>query len=136
MVSPAPASPMFWRLNPEVYKLIGTKCEDCGHITYPRKKICPECGGLNIHDYRLGRTGTIHTYCVNWVLPPGLEPPVAVVIVELDGGGMYQGIITEIANPDQVKIGDRVEMVLKKVSADRGLNIYGYKFRLIEKKEA
>ena len=136
MVSPAPASPMFWRLNPEVFKLVGTKCNDCGHITYPRKKICPECGSLKIEDVRLGRTGTVHTYCVNWVLPPGLEPPVAVVIVELDGGGMYQGIITEIANPDQVKIGDRVEMVLRKIGSDRGLNLYGYKFRLIEKEEA
>jgi len=31
-----------------------------------------------------------------------------------------------------VKIGTKVELVLRKVMSDRGLDIYGYKFRLVE----
>lgn len=74
----------------------------------------------------------MHTFCINWVLPPGLEPPVPLVVVDLEGGGRYQGIIAEVAKPEEIKIGDKVEMVLRKVSSDRGLNIYGYKFKLVE----
>jgi uncharacterized OB-fold protein len=132
MSSPAPASPAVWRFNREVYRLVGMKCKDCGHITYPRRKICPICGSLNLEEYKLSRKGTIQTFCINWVLPPGFEPPVPLVVVDLEGGGRYQGIITEVAKPEEVKIGDKVEMVLRKVSSDRGLNIYGYKFRLVE----
>lgn len=132
MSAPGPASPAMWRFNREVYRLIGVRCKKCGHITYPRRKICPICGSLELEDYKLSRRGTVHTFCINWVLPPGLEPPVPLVVVDLEGGGRYEGIITEVAQPEQVKIGDKVEMVLRKVSSDRGLNIYGYKFRLIE----
>ena len=132
MSAPAPASPLFWRFNPEVYRLIGTKCKDCGHITYPRRKICPTCGSLNSEEHKLSRRGTVQTYTINWVTPPGLEPPVPIIIVDLEGGGRYQGVITEVTQPEEVKIGGKVEMVLRKVWTDRGLNIYGYKFRLVE----
>ena len=66
------------------------------------------------------------------MLPPGLEPPVPIIIVDLEGGGRYQGVITEVTKPEEVKIGGKVEMVLRKVFTDRGINIYGYKFRVAE----
>ena len=132
MSAPAPASPMFWRFNPEIYRLVGMKCKDCGHITYPRRNICPACGSLNLEERKLSRKGTVQTYAINWVLPPGLEPPVPLIIVDLEGGGRYQGVITEVTKPEEVKIGGKVEMVLRKVFTDRGINIYGYKFRVAE----
>jgi uncharacterized OB-fold protein len=42
------------------------------------------------------------------------------------------GVMTECADPEKIKIGTRVEMVLRKVMTDRGLRIYGYKLRLPE----
>ncbi|MCX5998384.1 MAG: zinc ribbon domain-containing protein [Chloroflexi bacterium] len=92
---PAPASPMFWRFKPEVFRLIGMKCPDCGHITYPRSKICPECGSFKVKEYQLPKTGKVHTFCINWTPPPGLEAPIVNIIVDLDGGGKYMGLITE-----------------------------------------
>ena len=132
MTQPAPASPMFWRFNPEVFRLIGIKCKDCGHISYPRTRICHECGSQNLEEYQLPKRGTVHTFCVNWAPPPQFEPPIMPVIVDLEGGGRYQGLMTEFGAPEDVKIGAKVEMVLKKLVTDRGLNIYGYKFRLVE----
>ena len=132
MTQPAPASPTFWRFNPEVFRLIGIKCKDCGHISYPRTKICHECGSLNLEEYKLAKKGTVHTYCVNWAPPPNFEPPITPVIVDLEGGGRYQGLMTETATPEDVKVDSKVEMVLRKLTTDRGLNVYGYKFRLVE----
>ncbi len=132
MTQPAPASPVYWRFNPEVFRLIGIKCNDCGHISYPRTKICHECGSLNLEEYKLAKKGTVHTYCVNWAPPPNFEPPITPVIVDLESGGRYQGLMTETATPEDVKVNSKVEMVLRKLTTDRGLNVYGYKFRLVE----
>jgi uncharacterized OB-fold protein len=132
MTQPAPASPMFWRFNPEVFRLVGIKCKDCGHISYPRTSICHECGSQKLEEYKLPKAGAVHTYCVNWAPPPQFEPPITPVIVDLEGGGRYQGLMTETATPEDVKVGSKVQMVLRKMTTDRGLNIYGYKFRLVE----
>jgi len=132
MAQPTPASPLFWRFNAEVFRLIGIKCQDCGHISYPRTKICHECGSLNVQEYKLPKKGSIHTYCVNWTPPPQFEPPITPVVVDLEGGGKYLGLMTEVDKPEEIKIGSRVEMVLRKIMTDRGLNVYGYKFRLAE----
>ena len=132
MVMPAPASPMFWRLQPELYRLIGTKCKDCGHITYPRRKVCPICGSFNNEEYKLSKKGTIHTFCINYVVPPGMEPPLPFAIVDLEGGGRYQGLITEVSKPEDVKIGAKVELALRRIYKERGLDVYGYKIRLVE----
>ena len=129
---PAPPSPMHWRLQPETYRLMGSKCEDCGHITYPRRKVCPTCGSFKNNDHKLAKKGTIHTYCINYVLPPQIEPPAALAIVDLDGGGRYQGLVTDVKSPENIKIGAKVDLVLRKILNDRGVDLYGYKFRLIE----
>jgi uncharacterized OB-fold protein len=134
MTQPAPASPLFWRFNPEVYRLIGIKCSDCGHISYPRTKICHECGSLNIEEHTMAKKGTVHTFCVNWAPPPQFEPPITPVVVDMEGGGRRLGLMTETATPEDVKVGSKVEMVLRKMITDRGLNVYGYKFRLAEEK--
>ena len=132
MSQPSPASPLFWRFNDEVFRLIGIKCKDCGHISYPRTKICHECGSLKVVEYELPKQGKIETFCVNWAPPAPIEPPVFPVIVDLEGGGKYGGIMTECNTPDDIKIGTKVNMVFRKVLTDRGLNVYGYKFRLAE----
>lgn len=132
MTQPAPASPLFWRFNPEVYRLIGIKCQDCGHISYPRTNICHECGSQNINEYKQSKRGTVHTYTVNWAPPPNFEPPITPVVVDMEGGGRRMGLMTETATPEDVKIGSKVELVLRKLTTDRGLNVYGYKFRSVE----
>ncbi len=132
MTQPAPASPLFWRFNPEVYRLLASKCGDCDHINYPRTRICRQCGGLKLDEYTLPKKGTIHTFCINWAPPPQFEPPITPVVVDLEGGGRQLGLMTETATPEDIKIGSRVEMVLRKLTTDRGLNVYGYKFRLVE----
>ena len=132
MTQPAPASPLFWRMNPEVFRLIGIRCKDCGHISYPRTKICHHCGSLNIEEHKSSKKGTVHTFCVNWAPPPQFEPPITPVVVDMDDGGRRLGLMTETATPEDTKVGSKVEMVLRKMITDRGLNIYGYKFRQVE----
>lgn len=132
MSQPSPASPLYWRYNDDVFRLIGVKCKDCGFISHPRTKICHDCGSTNVEEYELSKRGTVETYCVNWAPPAPFEPPILPVIVELEGGGKYGGQMTECNSPDDIKIGTKVDLVFRKVMTDRGLNVYGFKLRLAE----
>ena len=132
MTMPAPPSAMHWRLHPETLRFIGSKCKDCGHITYPRRKVCPICGGFNNEEFKLSKKGTVHTYCINYVLPSDIEPPAPLAIIDLEGSGKYQSLLTEVAKPEDVKIGAKVEFVLRRILTNRGVSLYGYKARLVE----
>jgi uncharacterized OB-fold protein len=90
------------------------------------------CSGFNNEEYKLSKRGTVHTYCINYVLPPEIEPPAPLAIIDLEGGGKYQSLLTEVAKPEDVKIGAKVEFVLRRILTNRGVALYGYKARLIE----
>jgi len=123
-----------WRHIPQRYNLIGTKCLQCGKVFFPKRVICPECrrrGDLN--DIKLSGQGKIYTYSV--IHTPTEEfktmAPYVVAIVELEEGAK---ITTQIVDckPEDVKIGNHVEMVFRKIreEGDDGVISYGYKFRL------
>ncbi|HET7719605.1 MAG TPA: OB-fold domain-containing protein, partial [Acidimicrobiales bacterium] len=61
------------------------RCDDDGTWIHPPAPICPSCRGRHLRVAATSGRGTLHTYTVNhqpWY--PGLEPPYAVGIVELD----------------------------------------------------
>lgn len=59
------------------------------------------------------------------------QAPYALVMVKLDEGPMLTAQLTDIDEP--VEIGDRVEMVTRKLTTEgkQGMIVYGYKFRKI-----
>lgn len=75
--------------------------------------------------------GRIYSYTVIVDAPAGYEEqaPYIVALVELDEGVMVTAQVTDIDAP--VKIGDRVEMVTRKLTTEgkQGMIVYGYKFR-------
>lgn len=75
--------------------------------------------------------GTVYSYTVVMDAPEGYEgqAPYIVALVQLDEGVNVTAQLTDVDGP--VQIGDRVEMVTRKLTTegDRGMIIYGYKFR-------
>lgn len=57
------------------------------------------------------------------------QAPYHLALVELDRGGLISAQLTDVDG--EVAIGDRVEMVTRKLTTDgqRGMIVYGYKFR-------
>lgn len=57
------------------------------------------------------------------------QAPFHLALVELDQGGLITAQLTDFDG--EVAIGDRVELVTRKLTTDgdRGMIIYGYKFR-------
>ena len=75
--------------------------------------------------------GMIYSFTLVQEPPAGFEDqaPYILALVELDEGGLITAQLTDM--DDQPEIGDRVEMVTRKLTTDgsRGMIVYGYKFR-------
>lgn len=75
--------------------------------------------------------GTIYSYTTVIEAPEGYEDqsPYWIALVQLDEGVLVTAQLTDIDGP--VEIGDRVEMVTRKLTTEgeRGMIVYGYKFR-------
>ncbi len=126
--------PRFWREIPNRYNLIGTRCGTCNKIFFPPRYICPSCRRTGkLEPYKLGGKGKIVSYTVTYVAPNGFEDqaPYVMAIIELDEGPKLTAQVTD-CSPGQVRIGDRVEMVFRRMGqeGEDGPIYYGYKFRL------
>lgn len=113
----------FWKAAVEG-RLVGYRCDGCGTVLLPPKPYCFECLGQSFIWVDLPGTGTIYTFTVvRHPLHPGLNDVVPYVagIVELDGtqgaGCRLMGNIVECA-PDDVRVGDRVEVAFEPLGDD------------------
>ncbi len=75
--------------------------------------------------------GTVYSYTLLQEPPAGYESqaPYYIALVALDDGGMVTAQLTDLGGCPG--IGDRVEMVTRKLTTDgaQGMIVYGYKFR-------
>jgi hydroxymethylglutaryl-CoA synthase len=72
-------------------------------------------------------TGTIVTYTIDR-LAYSPSPPVIFAVVDFDGGGRLPVELTDV-DPDDVAIGDRVEMTFRKLFTADGIHNYFWKAR-------
>lgn len=56
-------------------RLLGSECQDCSVITFPRQSSCPSCCGSKIVPRRLATSGRLWTWTTQEFLP---KPPYAV----------------------------------------------------------
>ena len=121
-----------WRLKDQRYRLEGTVCADCGAKFFPPRQVCLECKSTNLTPREFNGHGELYSFTTLRSAPMGFEDqvPYTVGVVKLDEGPMVEAQITDV-NADALKIGQRMEMVTRKLRAqgDNGLIIYGYKFR-------
>lgn len=82
-------------------------------------------------QYEFAGTGEIYSYTVVQDAPEGYEDqaPYYLALVKLDEGQIVTAQLTDIDG--QITIGDRVEMVTRKLTSEgsKGIIVYGYKFR-------
>lgn len=129
------AAPRFWREIPNRYNLIGTKCGNCNKVLFPPRYICPYCRRMGkLEPYKLSRRGKIVTYSIVRADAEGFEEqvPYILAIVELDDGPRLTAQIAD-CGPDEIKIGDEVELTFRRVGEDGedGVIYYGFKFKKI-----
>jgi uncharacterized OB-fold protein len=127
--------PRHWRLKQQRYGLVGEVCPHCDAKLFPPRDVCPHCGQDAKTPYAFSGKGEIYSFTMMNDVPAGYEEnaPYAVALVKLAEGPMVTAQLTDLG--DQMpEIGMPVEMVTRKIRSDgdeRGMLIYGYKFRPI-----
>jgi len=125
-----------WRLNKQRYALVGEVCPHCESKIFPPRDVCPECSGEAKTPYTFSGRGEVYSFTTVHNAPTGFQEvaPYTVAMVKLEEGPMVTAQLTDLgAKP--VEIGMPVEMVTRKLRPDgeeRGLLVYGYKFRPTE----
>jgi len=127
-------SPRYHREKPQRYRLEGGKCNSCGYISFPPRLICPKCNSREFEQINLSDEGILKTFTIIRVASDifALQTPFAVGIVELNDGARLTTQIAD-ADLDQLKIGQKVKMVFRKIQDEgkSGLHCYGYKAVII-----
>ncbi len=131
--------PRFWRSIDNRYRLVGTRCENCGEVYFPPRVVCPKCRREGeMKEVELSGRGEIYTYSVVRVPPEGFEgkAPYVVAIVKLEEGPLVTGMIVD-CDPGEIDIGTPVEATFRRVSEDGedGVIYYSLEFRPVRREE-
>ena len=123
-----------WRERLARYRLMGSKCSECGEKWFPSRKdlICPACNSRELEDYECARTGEICVLQKEVMGYPAMGygelSPRNIVTIKLDDG---VHVLSEImdADAEECKSGARVKMVFRKHKREETGNwMYGFKF--------
>jgi hypothetical protein len=124
--------PRYWREIKYRYRLIGELCTECGFIIFPRRAVCPRCGSMELEECKLSERGMILSWTVVRNPPKGYEKyiPYVVAFIRLDDGAQILSQVVDV-EPEEIRIGMRVEATFRRVREDgsSGIIEYGYKFR-------
>jgi uncharacterized OB-fold protein len=129
-----------WRLKKQRYGLVGEVCPHCNAKLFPPRDICPECGEEARVPYTFRGRGEVYSYTTMYDAPAGFEEqlPYTVAMVKLEEGPIVTAQLTDLGD-QPVEIGMPVEMVTRRLRSDgdeRGMLVYGYKFRPVLERQA
>lgn len=123
-------SPRYWREIPTRYRLEAVRCSGCGRVTYPARRVCPQCRGTAMEPVRLSWKGKVVTSTVVQVAPTefAMEAPYAVAVVETPEGARLMTQVVD-CDPASVQPGTDVSLVFRRIRREGhgGILCYGVK---------
>jgi 3-hydroxy-3-methylglutaryl CoA synthase/uncharacterized OB-fold protein len=124
-----PAGPPSARSESWKFAFVGTKCDDCGQVHVPPRRVCVGCGATD-HMSRAAlaqRPGRVATYTVDR-LAYSPSPPMIDAVVDFEGGGRYTLEVADAA-PEEVDIGTPLELTFRRLYTAGGVHNYFWKAR-------
>jgi uncharacterized protein len=114
----------WWQAAVE-HRLVIQRCDNCGRFRHPPGPVCPHCRNWAASFIDQPGTGTIYTLTrVHQPFLPELALPYVIAVIDLDGlEADTIRLVTNIvdADPDEVAIGARVEVVWEDMGPDLSL---------------
>lgn len=94
--------------------LAGSKCRNCGEVTFPALLDCPLCVQPDVMDaYRLVGHGSLRDYVIAERGPQGFDVPYVQAWIQLDDGPVvYSTVATGAPREFAAERGARMTMVL------------------------
>ncbi len=124
--NPGLSATILFRERDDDLSLLGQQCNACQAIQFPAQRICESCFAKDdFAKVRLqDRTGKVVTYTFDFFFPTP-NPPTVVTITDVDGARIHLQLV-EIA-PEEMKIGQEVEFVFRRIHESGGRPNYYWK---------
>ncbi|MBJ22168.1 MAG: hydroxymethylglutaryl-CoA synthase family protein [bacterium] len=124
--NPGLSATILYRERDDDLSLLGQQCRSCNAIQFPAQRLCESCFAKdNFERVRLSdRTGQVVTYTFDYFFPTP-NPPTVVTIVDVDGARIHLQVVE--VDPDQMKIGQEVEFIFRKIHESGGRPNYYWK---------
>ena len=114
-------------------RLIGSQCERCGTVTFPRQGSCPRCTSEDVRERLLARAARCGPGRSS-ASSPSRRPtragedfePYAVGYVELPGEVRVETRLTE-SDPEELEIGMPMELTLIPAPGDSGALTFAFR---------
>ena len=115
----------FWDATAEGRFLL-KRCDDCGHVIWYPRFLCPDCHSTNTSWFEASGKGTVYSYTVprRGGGPWREAAPFIVAYVELEEGPRILTNLVDV-EPEDVAMGGPVEVVWHDTGEGRAL----YRFR-------
>jgi uncharacterized OB-fold protein len=102
------------------------KCNNCGHVNYPRHERCLNCKERDFKEIKPTKKGKLLTYTIVNELPWGIDERGRVIgVVEFDNGIRAMGVV----KADKLKLGMKLTSDWEEVRFQNGEVVYGLTFR-------
>lgn len=126
-----PAGPPAARAEAWKFAFVGSRCEACGRVHLPPRRVCAGCRAVDQMSPAplADDEATVATFTIDR-LAYSPSPPVIDVVVDFDSGGRFCCQVAD-ATPDEVAIGDRMEMTFRRFYTTDGVHNYFWKARPI-----
>jgi len=113
------------------FGFVGSRDRETAAVHLPPARVSFQGG--NVDDMEplpmADATGTVATFTIDR-LAYSPSPPVIFAVVDFDGGGRLPVEVCD-TTPDQINVGDRVEMTFRRLNASDGISNYFWKARPI-----
>lgn len=108
-------------------RLTTTQCNNCEHIAWPPRIVCPECMSDGLEWVDFPPTGKIYAFTIQvGGVPPGFQAPLVYALIDFENGVRIISPLVD-TNPDDVAVGH--EVVLKVVDAPRDRVLFFFKLK-------
>jgi hydroxymethylglutaryl-CoA synthase len=126
-----PSATAYWRDTSSILRFHGSKCRNCGTLTFPIQRICYSCRTKDSFDeVRLSdHRGKVFTFSLDNLAGRSDDPVVvqSVIESEVDHARIYC-MMTD-CQPKEVKIGLPVEFTFRRIYEGAGFQNYFWKCR-------
>lgn len=111
------------------YGFVGSRCTKCNTAHLPPQRVCVKCAAVDemAEEAFVDTPCTIATYTLDH-LAYTMQPPVVAAVIDFKTGGRMRCELTDV-EPDDVAIGDELEMTFRRLYTSESVHNYFWKAR-------
>jgi uncharacterized OB-fold protein len=124
------AATALWRDKSWVMGLHGSRCKECGLVSFPVQRVCFGCQSKdNFGEVRLSeKEGKVFTFSLDYLAGTPDPPVVQTVLESSECSARIYCMMTDV-DPKEVKVDMEVKMTFRRIREARGFYNYFWKCR-------